>query len=63
MEQNQIDLSQVTDIQLKAFAYDEMGKIEASQANLRVINQELAKRMRAANSANTQSVNPDAPLV
>ena len=40
--QNQINLSQVSDIQLKAFAYDELGKIEMAQANLRTINQELS---------------------
>ena len=63
MEQNQIDLSKISDIQLKAFAYDEMGKIEASQANLRIINQELGKRMREANAASVQANNPDAPVV
>ena len=44
--QNQINLSQVSDIQLKAFAYDEISKIEMAQANLRVINQEINTRMK-----------------
>jgi hypothetical protein len=62
--QNQINLSQVTDVQLKAFAYDELGKIEVAQANLRVINQELANRAKAASGASSNGVvNPDLPVV
>jgi hypothetical protein len=61
---NQINLSQVSDVQLKAFAYDELGKIEVAQANLRVINQELAARAKAASGASSNSVvNPDLPVV
>ena len=44
--QNEINLSQISDIQLKAFAYDEISKIEMAQANLRVINQEINTRMK-----------------
>lgn len=62
--QNQINLSQVSEIQLKAFAYDELGKIEVAQANLRVINQELANRAKAANGASSNGVvNPDLPVI
>jgi hypothetical protein len=62
--QNQINLSQVSDIQLKAFAYDELGKIEVAQANLRVINQELATRAKTASGASSNGVvNPDLPVV
>jgi hypothetical protein len=62
--QNQINLSQVSDIQLKAFAYDELGKIEVAQANLRVINQELANRAKAANGASSNGVvNPELPVI
>ena len=45
-DQNEINLSQISDIQLKAFAYDEISKIEMAQANLRVINQEINTRMK-----------------
>ena len=58
--QNQINLSQVSDIQLKAFAYDELGKIEVAQANLRLINQELASREKATSRISSNGVvNPD----
>jgi len=65
MEQNnQVNLSQTSDIQLKAFAYDELGKIEMAQANLRIINQELANRAKAASEAsNNGIVNPDLPVI
>ena len=62
--QNQINLSQVSDIQLKAFAYDELGKIEMAQANLRLINQELSNRAKAASDASSNGVvNSDLPVV
>ena len=64
MEQTQINLSQVSDIQLKAFAYDELGKIEIAQANLRLINQELGNRAKAASEASSNGVvNSDLPVV
>jgi hypothetical protein len=46
MEQNQVQLSQLSDIQLKALAYDELAKLELAQSNIRAINQELANRVR-----------------
>lgn len=62
--QNQINLSQVTDIQLKAFAYDELGKIEMAQANIRLINQELSNRAKAASATPSNGVgNPDLPVI
>ena len=64
MEQTQINLSQISDIQLKAFAYDELGKIEMAQANLRLINQELSNRAKAASDASSNGVvNSDLPGV
>lgn len=60
---NQVNLSQVSDIQLKAFAYDELGKIEMAQANLRLINQELATRAKSASGASSNGiVNPQLPV-
>ena len=49
MEQTQINVSQLTEIELKAFAYDELNKLETAKNNLRIINQELANRKAAAN--------------
>ena len=65
MEQNnQVNLSQTSDIQLKAFAYDELGKIEIAQANLRIINQELANRAKSAADASSNGVvNPGLPVI
>lgn len=63
-QNNQVNLSQVSDIQLKAFAYDELGKIEMAQANLRLINQELANRSKnAAGASSNGVVNPQLPVV
>lgn len=63
-QNNQINLSQVSDIQLKAFAYDELGKIEMAQANLRLINQELANRSKSNSGASSNGVvNPQLPVV
>jgi hypothetical protein len=57
--QNQLNLSQVSEIQLKAFAYDELGKIEMAQSNLRILNQELNNRAKsvAADPSINGSVN------
>jgi hypothetical protein len=46
MEQNQVNLSQFNINELKATAYDEVVKINAASNNLRVLNQELAKRQQ-----------------
>ena len=46
MEQNQVDLSQFNINELKATAYDEVVKLTAASNNLRVLNQELAKRQQ-----------------
>ncbi len=46
MEQNQVDLSQFNINELKATAYDEVVKLNAARNNLRVLNQELAKRQQ-----------------
>lgn len=53
MEQtNQVNLSQLTETQLKAFAYDEMSKIEMAQNNLRILNQELTRRQSVQKASN-----------
>ena len=47
MEENkQINLADLTLVELKAFAYDEVVKLNFSQNNLRVLNQELYNRQQ-----------------
>ncbi len=46
MEQNQVNLSQFNINELKAFAYDEVVKLNTANNNLRVLNQELANRQQ-----------------
>jgi hypothetical protein len=46
MEQNQPNLSQFNINELKAFAYDEVVKLNTANNNLRVLNQELANRQQ-----------------
>ena len=45
-EQKQITLSDLNLVQLKAIAYDEIIKLNVSQNNLRVLNQELSNRQQ-----------------
>lgn len=42
-------ISDLTTIELKALAYDQMAQLELSQNNLRIINQELSKRLQSQN--------------
>jgi hypothetical protein len=37
-------LSDLTVVELKSLAYDELAKLESAQQNLRILNQEIAKR-------------------
>lgn len=46
MEQNQVNISQLSINELKALAYDELLKINVVNNNLRVLNQELSKRQQ-----------------
>ena len=45
-EQKQITLAELNIVQLKAIAYDEIVKLNISQNNLRVLNQELSNRQQ-----------------
>ena len=45
-EQKQITLADLIIVQLKAIAYDEIIKLNVSQNNLRVLNQELSNRQQ-----------------
>ena len=46
VEQKQITLADLNIVQLKAVAYDEIVKLNVSQNNLRVLNQELSNRQQ-----------------
>ena len=37
-------ITELTEIELKALAYDELGKLQLAQNNLRVLNEELNRR-------------------
>ena len=43
-EQKQITLADLNLVELKSLAYDELARIDQSQSNLRVLNQEINNR-------------------
>ena len=45
-QQKQMTLAELNIVQLKAIAYDEIVKLNVSQNNLRVLNQELSNRQQ-----------------
>jgi hypothetical protein len=45
-------LSDLTVVELKALAYDQMAQLELCQNNLRVINQELSRRLNTVSPPN-----------
>ena len=52
-------LEDLTVLELKAFAYDQMIQLEQAQNNLRVLNQELVRRAQLAQqTSQTQSLTP-----
>lgn len=56
MEQNQVNLSDLNIHQLKALAYDEVVKLNISNNNLRVLNQELSQRQQQGDASATPVV-------
>ena len=44
-------LSDLTVIELKSLAYDELARVDQSQANLRILNQEISNRIQQAQQA------------
>lgn len=46
--QQQVDITKVETVQLKAFAYDLVSQLTQIQNTLNVVNQELGKRAQAA---------------
>jgi len=47
MENESVDIKNLSVIELKALAYDELGKLEMAQRNLRILNDELTRRVSA----------------
>ena len=47
-------LSDLTVVELKSLAYDELAKLENAQQNLRVLNQEIAKRVQEQQAQQAQ---------
>ena len=48
-------LSDLTVVELKSLAYDELARIEQSQSNLRVLNQEINNRAQQAQQTQQES--------
>ena len=48
-------LSDLTVVELKSLAYDELARLEAAQSNLRILNQEIANRSQQAQQGNLTS--------
>lgn len=44
-------LSDLTVVELKSLAYDELARIEQSQSNLRILNQEINNRVQQSQQA------------
>lgn len=45
-------ISDLTIVELKSLAYDELARLEAAQANLRILNQEIANRQQQFQQGN-----------
>jgi hypothetical protein len=53
-------LSDLTVIELKSLAYDELARVDQSQANLRILNQEISNRIQQSQQGSfTTPVNAD----
>ena len=48
-----INLKSLSDVEIKAMAYDELARLEMCQSNLRILNQELASRASERNQTKT----------
>ena len=56
-------LSDLTVVELKSLAYDELARVDQSQANLRILNQEISNRIQQSQQSQqgsfTTPVNAD----
>ena len=48
-------LSDLTVVELKSLAYDELARIDQSQSNLRVLNQEINNRVQQSQQTQQES--------
>ena len=55
-EQKQIILADLNIVELKSLAYDELARIDQSQSNLRVLNQEINNRAQQSQQNQQGSV-------
>jgi hypothetical protein len=53
-QQNQNPLANLTVVELKSLAYDNLTRIQQAQSNLQVLNQEIDKRIQAFQQAQQQ---------
>jgi len=51
-------LSDLTVVELKSLAYDELAKLETAQQNLRILNQEINKRYQEQQSQQETFTSP-----
>ena len=48
-------LSDLTVVELKSLAYDELARVDQSQANLRILNQEISNRIQQSQQSQQAS--------
>lgn len=53
-QQNQNPLANLTVVELKSLAYDNLTRIQQAQSNLQVLNQEIDQRIQAFQQAQQQ---------
>jgi len=53
-QQNQNPMANLTVVELKSLAYDNLTRIQQAQSNLQVLNQEIDKRIQAFQQAQQQ---------
>jgi hypothetical protein len=51
-------LSDLTIVELKSLAYDELARLETAQSNLRILNQEIANRVQQIQQSQQGTLTP-----
>jgi len=51
-------LSDLTIVELKSLAYDELARLESAQSNLRILNQEIANRVQQIQQSQQGTLTP-----
>jgi len=57
-QQNQNPMANLTVVELKSLAYDNLTRIQQAQSNLQVLNQEIDKRIQAFQQAQQDQQQP-----